>query len=580
MLTTRILSLLAWATLLIATDSLTPERKTSSRRTAKSSSLFGGGRGRPQWSRDDEHNSHHGDEGGPARQRLPERPTQTSAEIFGPPSIPPKPKIVILGASGKIGRLVVRNLLERNIDANIVAVVRNYDKACSVLYDDMLAANSRGKSNKRGAKLEIVEGDLVPPEELPGYLDDEEGQWLDRAKSAAAFYGKQVQEYDNRETDPVVDSNEVLEEAIKGCTTIISCVGSVRPTHIVTDLLARPLLRLLRKDVSHWCKDPRHPYYVHYASTRKALGYAEREQLRQEAATAVDDDDQENMDSKKPVPRIRFIRISDLCVAQKPWHFVPIVTNAMYSMVFRYQDMAERLLCASRLIETVILRPGDLVDEERDVKTTSLQVDPSGVVPSPARIGREDVADLAVAAAMFDSQRSTETDDESVDAPTTDQPFHYTLAARWTAHHMEPFPPQGHMKHGLPTANLCMQAALRKLREDEKKARHERPQSPQLYPEAVNRFAQTMSIQRNLKPYGICVAIPVYFFLSMITARLLQAIFLYIPTSRRRWMMPAAMKAGELFAMAGGALLGHVSLIATRLPAWIPGRAVQKYISF
>jgi hypothetical protein len=567
MLTTRFLSLLAWATLLIATESLTPERKSSSRRTAAtSSSLFGYSPHMRQ-----EENSHHDEM---SRQRLPERPTETYLESIGPPIIPPKPKIVVLGASGKIGRLVVRNLLEMNIDANIVAVVRNYDKACRVLYDDMVIAN-RGK-NKRGPKLEIVEGDLVPPEELPGYLDDEEGQWLNRAKSAAAFYGNKVKEYDNSKEDEVIDSNEALQEAIKGCSTIISCVGSVRPTHIVTDLLARPLLRLLRKDVSRWCKDPRHPYYVHYASTRKALGYAEREQLRQEAAVAVDDDDDQEKDPK-PVPRIRFIRISDLCVSHQPWHLVPIVTNAMYSMVFRYQDMAERLLGASRLVETVILRPGDLVDEERDVKTTSLQLDPYGFVPSPARIGRQDVADLAVAAAMFDSQR-TEMDDE-MEAPTTDQPFHYTLAARWTGHHMEPYPPQGHVKHGMPNANLCMQAALQTLREDEKKARHRRPQRPQLYPEAVNRFAQTMSIQRNLKPYGICVAIPVYFCLTMITRRLLQAILLYIP--RRRWMTPVTMKAGELLSPgAGGFLFGHLSFKMPRLSAWIPARAAQKYISF
>jgi hypothetical protein len=410
-LTIRILPLLAWATLLIAIDSFTPERRSSSRRNAAtSSSLFGGKSYDSPYMR--EENSHNDEM---SRQRLPERPTETSAESIGPPIIPSKPKIVILGASGKIGRLVVRNLLEMNIDANIVAVVRNYDKACSVLYDDMVVAN-RGKST-RGPKLEIVEGDLVPSEELPGYLDNEEGQWLNRAKSAAAFYGNKVEEYDNREEDQLVDCNEALQEAIKGCSTIISCVGSVRPTHIVTDLLARPLLRLLRRDVSRWCKDPRHPYYVHYASTRKALGYAEREQLRREAAMAVDDDDNQEKDPK-PVPRIRFIRISDLCIAHQPWHFVPIVTNTMYSMVFRYQDMAERLLGASRLIETVILRPGDLVDEERDVKTTSLQVDPYGVVPSPARIGRQDVADLAVAAAMFDSQR-TEPDNE-MEAPTVE----------------------------------------------------------------------------------------------------------------------------------------------------------------
>jgi hypothetical protein len=555
---------------MIATDALTPERRSTSRRIATPSSHWARGthRGRP-YRRDDD-DSHAFDE--LSRQRITDRPTQTFTETMGPPFVPAKPKIVVLGATGNIGRLVIRNLMEMNVDATIVAFVRNYDKACSVLYDDMLVARS---NKKRGAKLEIVMGDLVPPEELPGYLDEEEGQWLDRAKSAASFYGTKVKDYDNHNEANIIDSNEALEEAIKGCTTIISCVGSVRPTNIVTDLLARPLLRLLRKDVSHWCKDPRHPFYVHYASSRKVLGYAEREQLRREAATAADDDDNDEKDPK-PVPRIRFIRISDLCVAQKAWHFVPIVTNAMQSMVFRYQDMTERLLDASSIVETVVLRPGDLTDEERDVKTTSLQVDPSGVVPFPARVGREDVADLAVAAVLFDSQRGG-TDDEA-DAPTTDQPFHYTLAVRWTGQNMDPYPPQGHIKHGMLDADLCMQSALRTLRGDEKTARRRRPKKAQTQYSSVNRFAQSMSIRRNLKPYGICVAVPVYFILAMMTRRLLQTILPYIPG--RRWTIPAAMRAGELLATAGAFLLGRLSLLTTRLPAWIPGRAVQKYISF
>ena len=302
---------------------------------------------------------------GRARQRSTDRPTQTTLDVIGPPIIPAKPKIVVLGASGRIGRLVVKQLLEmKSVDMTIVALVRDYDKAVKVLYDDGEFAAAR--SSKKGPKLQIVQGDLVPPEDLPGfagYDPDEEEVWLAKAESASKFYdGTTVKDYDNR--DDLPDINESLEYAIKHSTTIISCVGSVRPTNIWTDVLARPFTRLLRPDVSRWCNDNRHPYYVHYASTRKALGYAEREQLRREAAAEAIEEERMS-DEKISVPKIRFIRISDLCVSQKPWDFVPLLTNIMRSVVFRYQEMAEQLLDQSALVETVVLRPGDLVDEER-----------------------------------------------------------------------------------------------------------------------------------------------------------------------------------------------------------------------
>ena len=90
---------------------------------------------------------------------------------------------------------------------------------------------------------------------------------------------------------------------------ISSCVGAVRFTNPWTDLLAVPLLRWLRPNVSGWCKDARHPYYVHYTSTRKILGIAEREQLRREAAVemALEEED-EIRDEPVVVPKIRFIR--------------------------------------------------------------------------------------------------------------------------------------------------------------------------------------------------------------------------------------------------------------------------------
>lgn len=40
------------------------------------------------------------------RQPRPERPTQTEVEVIGPDIEPEKPKIVVLGASGRIGRYV------------------------------------------------------------------------------------------------------------------------------------------------------------------------------------------------------------------------------------------------------------------------------------------------------------------------------------------------------------------------------------------------------------------------------------------------------------------------------------------
>ena len=285
-------------------------------------------------------------------QRSTDRPTETLADLIGPSVSPAKPKIVVLGATGKIGRLVVKKLLEMKSadDMTVVALVRNYDKAIHVLYDELVLA--RGKS---GPKLHIIEGDLVPPEELPGFEADQEEEeiWKQTASK-----GK---DYDNRRLLP--DVNEALEDAIRDCTTIISCVGSVRQTNLWTDILQRPIRRLLKADVSGWCQDGSHPFYVHYASTRKALGYAEREQLRREATALADTEETDQEDIN--VPRIRFVRISDLVVSHKPWHFIPVITNAVHSMVFRYQEMTEQLLESNSMLETVVLRPGDLVDYDR-----------------------------------------------------------------------------------------------------------------------------------------------------------------------------------------------------------------------
>jgi len=353
------------------TTALPHTRGSSGTRSAKtttaSTALFLAARRR--YRRDDEHDEL-------SRQRSTDRPTLQQTQVLGPPIMPSQPKIVVLAASGRIGRLVVRQLLEmKHLDATIVACVRHYDKAIRVLYDDLSlpppSSNHNNPKNKKGPSLRIVEADLVPPEELPGYLDaDEEEDWRERAASAAEFYNTSMSEYDNRNDDDddiqIVDANEALQEAIQDCTTIISCVGCVRPTNLWSDFIVRPVIRILQPDVSNWCKDARHPYYVHFASTRKILGFAEREQLRREAAVEMAlEEEEETREEAIVVPKIRYIKVSDNVLSQPVWEMVPLVTNIFRSMVFRYIDMADQLLESSTLVDTVILRPGDLVDDER-----------------------------------------------------------------------------------------------------------------------------------------------------------------------------------------------------------------------
>lgn len=406
----------------------------------------------------------------------PLRPTQTWAEPILPEAAPERPKIVVFGATGRVGRTVVRQLLDMpNLDATVVAFVRDYDKACRVLYDDFLVA----KSQSKGPKLQIVLGDLVPPEDLPGkntYKYEEELDWERRATSAATFYDVSRDEFDNREYLFDNDDDEALEEAIKGCSCIINCVGDVRPTNVWTDILARPLWRLLRRDVSTWCNDGRHPYYVHFRATRKILRFAELEQKRREAKSSDD------IEGECNVPRIRLVRISDVSVAAPPWQLVPIVVNILQSMVFRYHSMAENVLAASPWIDTVTLRAGDLVEDERNETSTSLQVLHTGRVASPAIVGKDDVAALAVASGLFPTKREKE-------------PFHYCLACRWASEDISPYPAQGKKSDGFSSAHLSIQSAVRKLRKRKK-----------------------FQCQKELKPYGLCVAIPLYFGVAMVVA--------------------------------------------------------------
>lgn len=534
-----------------------------------------------------------------AVERVTERPTQTRPEPLRPAVVPAKPKIVVLGASGLVGRSVVRQLLEMShLDVTVVAFVRDYDKACRVLYDDLLVAGNR----RRGPKLQIVQGDLVPADCLPGYTGLEEEEWSGPPPE------RSVNNNDDFNASSTVGNgnhggapDESLRDALRDCTTIISCVGAVRPTNVWSDFLARPLWRLFRSDVSDWCNDPRHPFYVHYHATRTVLNLAEREQLRREAAASAlaacsDDDDAVPDDEELPVvPRIRLIRISDLCVAQPPWYFVPLLTNMLHSVVLRYHDMAEKALEASTLIETVTLRPGDLVDEERDCSTTSLQVDPSGCLPSPNRVGRDDVAALAVAAALFDSKqrerRRHASDDFEKSVPVGDEPFHYTFACRWASDRLDPYPSQGQMADGFADANLCLQSALRTLQEREnsrgrrrrrRRLVHHQPKA--LAAESYQHVARLVKpTPRKIKPHGICVAIPVYAVLFWMFRWLLRDAGRWIPGLV--CVQPVGSRVNDLLGVCAAVVLGGLSrlqgFVLASLPHWLVRRSYySKYISF
>uniref|UniRef100_A0A6U3A8A9 NAD(P)-binding domain-containing protein n=1 Tax=Entomoneis paludosa TaxID=265537 RepID=A0A6U3A8A9_9STRA len=539
-----------------------------------------------------------------------DRPTETIPAEPDPEIIPSKPKIVVLGATGLVGRRVVQQLLESSElqSATIVAFCRDYDKACRVLYDDLVVANSQ----KKGPKLQIVHGEILSSEDIfsENSKSEEDAvdeiEWLQRAQSAAKFYGASVSDYDDgmtqtqKETDDLW-SSDALKEAISGCTAIISCVGNVRPTNPWTDFIKRPIVRLFRKDVSGWCPDTRHPYYANYLSTRKLLDYAEEEQAKRQAAVADrEDGSEEEEEDKLDPPRIRFVRISDLCVTQQPWNFVPLLTNVFHSMAFRYHDMAEKALEESRLLDTVVIRPGDLVEDERP-DGVSLQVDSAESIPHPSIVGREDVAALAVASTLLPAHhfarpskqrpKSTLSNDlrlrrigkSPLLAPSTSPPYHCTLGLRWTgdAIAMQPFPAQGLASDGHEEAKQ----GLRKALKEDRRKRDDGTIVMLKQDDAKRKNLQPLLKERKLKPYGVFVAIPVYLMMAVFVTTLLRNASLLVGgnyVDRLSQIIPSGV--ATRFSASSAFLWTWLTRVVGRVAPWMLGwkyRAISgaKYIT-
>ena len=353
----------------------------------------------------------------PKRRPFRDYETVTDTKLERPPIKPQNshPKVVVLGATGKVGRRIISKLMALDTQMTIVAVCRSYDVACDVLYDELTALDNSSSSSyqKRGPRLQLVVTDLISKQDVAGYdpdlerkrRDKEDEEDLEFAVSASRFYKDDLQEYDYRssgsseiqsgrgvEKDHWVDPDFHLKEAMKNCTVVISAVGTVRPTIPFVDYILKPWRIFLSP--GRWCRDERHPYYVNYLVMEKVLKYAEMEQKQREnewdeylktKEEDNNDDDDNNSDSdsdeairsskifgetneletKKRVEKIRIIRISDLCVSNPAWNLVTMITNIALSLVFRYQEKCEKLLEASSLVDSIVLRPGDLMDAER-----------------------------------------------------------------------------------------------------------------------------------------------------------------------------------------------------------------------
>jgi len=488
-----------------------------------------------------------------------DRPTQTLLQLPQTPSIPSKPTILVLGATGRIGRLIVSALMECDADITVLAHVRNYEKAMHVLYDyhdntDDGLKNYKTYSQRRnyalvnrgskssGPQLKIIEGDLVSEKDVLKaqlkvqrrtlfwkkllffkktqhliFQDDD----MIEIEYPASFSSSQPSNATTlttttapRETFQATLAEETLHDAITQSTIIISALGTVRYTNILTDFILKPW-RIFQKDVSSWCADKKHPYYVCFQTTQKILKMAEMEQLRRNeilSSLQKEDDAEKSNVPLRPgqaspqhllQDKIKIIRITDLAVTNKPYGFDTIVTNLVRSLIFRYQQMSENILRMSRIVDTVVLRPGDLIQEERNTTTTSLQVSSTGEVPRPAKVSRSDVAAVAVAAALtkLDLQNADTTssnpkkqktkadnnntpnghinnnNQEVLDAILQQQQqqqreaHHLTLGMRWVSETLQP-EPQGFQKDGHKDANAAMKAVL--IKESKKYKRKRR----------------------------------------------------------------------------------------------------------
>lgn len=549
-----------------------------------------------------------------------EVPTFTQKEPSAYGVIPPRPKIVVFGASGRLGRRIVKRLLSSNVDMDVIAFVRDAKKLDRVLYDeeDFVMTNAieggmddnngsnDGGVKKRGGggpKLQVVVGDVVSKRDVyrGRFETDNETKvldvWVDQAKRYFANkgwkYDNSTSEINSFEDDEKVANDidvlesggeEALRDVISGSTVLISCLGTFRPSNLWTDYIRVPILRVFRRNASKWCSDPRHPYYVNYLSTKKILEEAENEQKRRDAFAEFEKerlmmeeqmrrrgrrsvDEEEGFESEiaaglrkkrsaglsdlqnvngngeaavslpenglRPTSsdRIKFIRVSNLMVGHNPFRIWNVITNVLWSQLSRFEEMGEMMMESSKLVDTIVLRPGEMTDDERNLNHTSLQLCIDGKVDSPSLVGREDVADLAVVSALtktdpmlFAGGNVTDSLSQNETAPVQ----HYTWALRWTGQYLSP--PQGLRPDGLSSAALCFVKAVKEQTKVDAKRR--------LKEQALGKELITLKRRwrRSLKPFAqsLAISIPLYCSLMVVSWYLFGPAFIELFSRLRR----------------------------------------------
>lgn len=293
-----------------------------------------------------------------------------------------KGPVLVVGATGKVGRLVVKQLLEKGIYTR--ALVRNEEKARELF----LASDDSSSSSS--SKLEIITHDIATTN------DDE-------------------------------DNNTKLEESIKGCKSVISVVGTMRFSKL-TDFLPFPRFLFFKKSL----KDITHPYRVNYLAQIQIAELCVKHKVQ------------------------NVVRLTGLSTGLSAFSFVSIIFSSLLSMTSRYHYCAERdmkqiLLSSSNNNENenekenvnfYVLRPGGLSDEMRNDETTSLQISTdTKSIPPPARVGRADVASLAIE--LCNSQSNNKKS--------------CVLATRWTGTDIKP-KSQGKYQDGFKTAKECVES--------------------------------------------------------------------------------------------------------------------------
>lgn len=471
-----------------------------------------------------------------------------------PKSLPPK--IVVLGSTGKVGRRVIRQLMALETDMTIVAFVRDYERACDVLYDELIIERT-----SKGPKLQLVVMDLVPPSYVAGFKperekedDEDDNDEEEYSVSASRFYKNDIKEYDYRASkeDDAIDLDPYLplKDAISNATAVISTIGTVRTTVPFIDYLLKPWRIFLSP--GKWCQDPRHPYYVNYMVHKIVLQHAEEAQRQRNREVRLwnnnqkrkaSKETQKNVDSKvKKHDKIRVVRISDHCVANPAYGLVNVVTNIFRSLVFRYQEKCEKLLSSSTLVDTIILRPGDLVDDIRNDTVTTMSISTDGKLPGPVHVGRDDVASLATLAAISDLEptinkkqaynvngtsvvqtKPVRSRRSKLQRKGDVEPKHWKIAVGWS----------GQERNGFENAEKCMQFIVKKQAKLERsKKRKQALRNASIISrriiQPIQRIMQKIE-GGNVKPYGVFVLLPMVLFVYPVIISMLQSILLRIP---------------------------------------------------